>query len=194
MNGVPMRYLRYISRNLTALSHYKTRAYRQSLNACFLCAILALFTLFSLSLSSCMSNEDSFTAGRLEKLCEASLPICQTRVTCQLDEQSYLSGVFPGAEKAMVYTPHPLTTVTIRFLLDEQSFPGTEMLVRAYQVGCVELLEERLVDVDIFARAGDDRILEFSFDLEGRGDHLIEWFADATAKYVVHIDFKQRDQ
>ena len=153
-----------------------------------------LVLMLSISLSSCLSNEDSFTAGRLERLCEASLPICQTRVTCQLDEKSYLTGVFPGAEKAMIYTPHPLTTVTVRFLLDQQSYPGTEMLVRAYQIGCVEVLEERLVDVDIFSRAGDDRILEFSFDLEGRGDHLIEWYADATVQYVVNIDYKQRDQ
>ena len=159
-------------------------------------SILDIFlaSFMCITLSSCVSNEDSFTSGRLERLCEASLPICQTRVTCQLDEKSYLKGVFPGAEKAMVYTPHPLTTVSIRFLLDEQSFPGTEMLVRAYQVGCVEVIEERLVDVDIFARAGDDRILEFSFDLEGRGDHLIEWYADATVQYVVNIDYKQRDQ
>ena len=143
---------------------------------------------------SCVSREDTFTEGRLERLCEASLPICQTRATCTLDEESYLTGVFPGAEKAMIYTPHPLTTVTVRFLLDEQAYPGTEMIVRAHQIGCVELEETRLVDVNIFTRAGDDRILEFSFELEGRGDHLVEWFADATATYSVTVDFKQRDQ
>ena len=156
--------------------------------------IFFLWSLCSMLCAGCVSREDTFTEGRLERLCEASLPICQTRVTCALDEKSYLAGVFPGAEKAMVYTPHPLTTVTVRFMIDEQKFPGTEMIVRAHQIGCVEIQEERLVDVNIFTRAGDDRILEFSFELEGRGDHLIEWFADATATYLVNIDFEQRDE
>ena len=144
------------------------------------------------SLMGCVSQQDSFTAGRIERLCEASLPICNTRVTCALDEESYLTGVFPGAERTMIYTPHPLTTLTVNFLIDEQVFPGTEMLVRAHQIGCVEVYEERLVDVDIFNRAGDDRILSFTFELEGRGDHLIEWFADASATYAVTIDYEQR--
>jgi hypothetical protein len=146
------------------------------------------------SFSSCVSREESFTAGRIERLCEASLPICNTRVTCSADEDTYLTGAFPGAERAMVYAPHPLTTVTLSFLIDKQIFPGTEMLVRAHQIGCVEIEEKRLVDVDIFQRAGDDRILSFSFDLEGRGDHLIEWFSDATATYVFTVDYKQREE
>ena len=142
--------------------------------------------------SACLSNEDTFTAGRIEKLCEASLPVCNTRVTCLVDEETYLRGVFPGAERALIYTPHPETTVTVSFLIDEQISPGTEMIVRAHQVGCVEVKEERLIDVDIFERAGDDRILSMTFDLEGRGDHLIEWFADATATYLVTVNYKIR--
>ena len=153
---------------------------------------IALLTLCAVS--GCISREESFTAGRIEQLCEASLPICNTRVTCSAGEDTYLTGAFPGAERAMLYTPHPLTTVTLNFLIDEQIFPGTEMLVRAHQIGCVEIEEERLVDVDIFQRAGDDRILSFSFDLEGRGDHLVEWFSDATATYVMTVDYKQRKE
>ncbi len=144
-------------------------------------------------LSGCLSREDTFTEGRIERLCSASLPICNTRVTCTLDQESFLTGAFPGAERTMIYTPHPLTTVTVSFLIDEQIFPGTEMIVRAHQIGCVEVQEERLLDVDIFNRAGDDRILSFRFDLEGRGDHLIEWFADATATYAVTVSYTQRD-
>ena len=144
------------------------------------------------SLSGCLSREENFTQGRLETLCEASLPICKTRVTCTLDEQHYLTGVFPGAQRAVVYTPHPRTTITTRILLDDQIYPGTEFFIRAYQVGCVGVEEERLADVDVFQRAGDDRVLEFTFILEGRGDHLIEWFSDATASYAVAIDLSLR--
>ena len=171
----------------------KYKANRRAVLVRTLMSLLTMLCSVSL-LSSCISREESFTAGRIEKLCEASLPICNTRVTCSADEDTYLTGAFPGAERAMVYTPHPLTKVTLNFLIDEQIFPGTEMLVRAHQIGCVEIEEKRLVDVDIFQRAGDDRILSFSFDLEGRGDHLIEWFSDATATYVFTVDYEQRKE
>lgn len=166
-----------------------TRANVQPIN---LIARQAYIALASLLLHSCLSSEESFTAGRLERLCEASLPICSTRVTCSLDEESYLTGIFPGAERAMVYTPHPKTDVTLHFLFKEQVYPGTEMLIRAHQIGCVALQEERLLDVDVFTRAGEDRILSFTFELEGRGDHLIEWFSDATASYVLLVEYDQR--
>ena len=143
-------------------------------------------------LSSCLSREESFTQGRLEELCQTSVPICQSKVTCQLSDQNFITGVFPGAERAMVYTPHPRSTLTLRFLLDEQVYPGTEFLVRVYQVACLEKEEEHLRDIDIFKQAGQNRILEFSFDLVGEGDHLIEWFADASARYTLNASLEYK--
>jgi hypothetical protein len=136
-------------------------------------------------LSSCLSREENFTQGRLEEICRTSVPICQTKVTCQMSDQNFVKGTFPGAERAMIYTPHPRSTLTLRFLLDKQVYPGTEFLVRTYQVACIEKEEENLKDIDIFKQAGQNRVLEFTFDLIGEGDHLIEWFADASARYTV---------
>ena len=155
-----------------------------------------LYTFFllgvSVGLSSCQSRQETFTQGRLESLCEASLPICKTRVTCTLDESSYISGIFPGAQSAVIYTPHPQTDIKVLLLLDEQVYPGTELMVRVYQVGCVEVKEEKWIDVDLFEQAGDDRIIELDFEVEGRGDHLIEIFSDATASYSLGIQMSLR--
>ena len=137
----------------------------------------------------CYSRADEFTQGRLHSVCSASIPVCQTRATCVVDDQSYIKGVFPGAERAIIYAPHPRTQVHVRILLDELQSPGTEFMIRAFQIGCIEKKEERIKDTNIFIRAGGDRVLDFTFDLEGRGDHLIEWFSDATAKYVLNVDF-----
>ena len=158
-----------------------TRPLRSIGDACLLGVLIC-------ALSSCLSRQDNFTQGRLEELCEASLPICKTRVTCTLDEPSFVTGTFPGAQSAVIYTPHPRSILTVRLLLDDQIYPGTELLVRAYQVGCADIEEERLLDVDLFTRAGDDRVIEFTFTLNHRGDHLIEWFSDATATYAVNAN------
>jgi hypothetical protein len=149
-----------------------------------------------LLLSGCLSRDEEFTAGRLEARCEASIPVCATRAACALNNTTFASGRFPGAQRAIVYTPHPRTTLTARLLLDDQEYPGTELLVRAYQVGCVDVFEERLADIDIFQRAGDDRALDFTFELEGRGDHLIEWYSDAAASYTltVSVAFKASEE
>ena len=138
-----------------------------------------------LMMTSCLSREENFTQGRLEELCQTSVPICQTKVTCQLSDKNFIEGTFPGAERAMVYTPHPRTKLTLRFLLNDQIYPGTEFFIRVYQVACIDQIEEQIKDVDIFKQAGQNRVLEFSFDLIGEGDHLIEWFADASARYTL---------
>ena len=147
----------------------------------------ALSALSGSALSGCLSRAEEFTAGRLEARCDASIPVCATRASCALGDDSFARGRFPGAQRAVVYTPHPRSALTARLLLDEQVYPGTELLVRVYQVGCVDVLEERLVDIDIFARAGEDRVLDFTFELEGRGDHLIEWYSDAAASYTLNV-------
>jgi hypothetical protein len=135
-----------------------------------------------------MTREENFTQGRLEALCETPTAVCQTRASCELSEERFVTGAFPGGQRAVVYAPHPRTTLTVRILLDDQRYPGTELFVRAHQLGCVDSLEERLVDIDLFQRAGEDRTLDFTFELRGQGDHLIEWFSDASATYTLVVD------
>ncbi len=39
--------------------------------------------------------------------------------------------------------------------------------------------------MDVFARAGDDRTLEFTLPTGGRGDHLLEIFSDMSAEWLI---------
>ena len=158
-----------------------------------ICWSRALFLLsLSLTISGCLSREENFTQGRLRAACESATPICSGRATCTLSPKRYLEGTFPGAERAILYLQHPRSQVTVRMLLAEQVYPGTELLVRVHELGCASAEEEQLVDVDIFRRAGDDRILNFTFDVDGRGDHLIEFFSDMSARYTVTVDVEKR--
>ena len=42
--------------------------------------------------------------------------------------------------------------------------------------------------VVLFDLAGDDGIIEAHLDVEGRGDHLVEFFSDMTARFLLVID------
>ena len=154
-------------------------------------ALLSL--ILSFTISGCLSREENFTQGRLRATCESATPICSGRATCTVSPKRYLEGTFPGAERAILYLQHPRSQVTVRMLLAEQVYPGTELLVRVHELGCASAEEEQLVDVDIFRRAGDDRILTFTFDVDGRGDHLIEFFSDMSARYTVTVDVEKRE-
>ncbi|MEE2644573.1 MAG: hypothetical protein VYD19_06530 [Myxococcota bacterium] len=142
--------------------------------------------------SGCLSREENFTQGRLKATCTETTPICSGRATCTLSPTRYLEGVFPGAEKAVLYIQHPRSRVKMRVLLSEQVYPGTEFLARIHDLGCADAEEVQLLEVDIFRRAGDDRVLDFSFDVDGRGDHLVELFSDMSARYTVTVDIERR--
>jgi hypothetical protein len=149
-----------------------------------------LFLCLLLLISGCESRIDQFTAGKLESLCRVSLPICQTRVTCVLDEESFIAGDFPGSQSILLYAQHPKNKLKLKILLSEQVYPGTEFLIRVYDVGCASLQEEQLKNVDLFMRAGDDQILDFEFDFNGLGDHLIEVFSDMNAHYQLIVEIE----
>jgi hypothetical protein len=83
----------------------------------------------------------------------------------------------------------PARLVT-RFLLIDQTFPGTEMQVRAYDTGCGDFDEQVYRDVDLFELAGDDGILELHLDVEGLGDHMVELFSDMGSGYLFQVDIE----
>jgi hypothetical protein len=137
----------------------------------------------ALSAAGCVEADETFTQGRLRATCNSAIPVCDTRAACVLGDDEYLEGSFPGGEEFIVRTESGDRRLVVRFLLREMISPGTEMLVRAHQSGCAEFDERRLRDVDLFERAGDDRILQFELDLQGRGDHLVEIFSDMAADF-----------
>jgi hypothetical protein len=160
------------------------------LNRSLLCMGLLGMGLLGMGLLGCESRIDDFTAGKLENLCQLSIPVCQTRVTCLIDEDHFISGDFPGSSAVLLYAEHPKNRLKVKILLSEEVYPGTELLIRLYDVGCVSSVEKKIKEMDIFLLAGEDQILDFEFELNGLGDHLIEIFSDMNAHYQLIVDIQ----
>lgn len=137
--------------------------------------------------TSCLSDEALFTQNRLEDPCNAAIPVCNTQASCVLEDDEFYEGAFPGGARFIVRTQVDEATLVVRLLLTEPLYPGTEILVQAHDLGCGNLSEEHPKDVDLFRLAGDDRILEFSLDVNGKGDHLLEIFSDMSSTYILNI-------
>lgn len=147
---------------------------------CALCALAALA-------SGCLDDESVFTEGRLEDPCNGSIPVCRTQAGCVLETDEYFRGVFPGGVRKIVRSDTDKSKLVVRLLLTEPLFPGTELLVQAYASGCGTFKEEHVQNVDLFDFAGDDRLIEFELELEGRGDHLLEIFSDMSSDYILAV-------
>ena len=144
--------------------------------------------LAALAVAGCQSPEDEFTEGRLENLCAGTVPVCNVRAGCVLSDDDFVRGTFPGAQRYIVATDRPDQRVEVRLFFTSQRFPGTELLVQLSEPGCGRAEQTRLVDIDFFARAGDDGILDFSFDAPEKGDHLLEVFSDMSAGWLLTVD------
>lgn len=137
--------------------------------------------------AGCVSDEAVFTQGRLEVLCEESLPVCATRASCMLDGDSYLRSTFPGGVRAIVRNDYDEDTAVVEILLTEALAPGTELQVELQSPNCGRVEEERLIDVDLIEEAGSDRKFIFELDFQGRGDHLLSVFSDMNASYLLSV-------
>ncbi|MEZ4459909.1 MAG: hypothetical protein R3E66_09300 [bacterium] len=140
------------------------------------------------ALSGCVDDSRVFTQGRIEDLCNESIPLCGRQAACTLGNDEFFSSRFPGGQRVIVRTEFPDQTLNVRFQLDDLAFPGTELLVQAYSPDCGSYDEEHPRNIDLFELAGDDRIIEFNLDVPGRGDHLVEIFSDMSASYDMVLD------
>lgn len=142
---------------------------------------------------ACVSSEDAFVGARLERLCTQSIPVCDVQASCVLDPKSYVDKRFPGGLRLIVRTTHEASTLTLRLQLQTEEAPGTELVVEAWRSDCNDVTSRTLADVDLFAVAGDDRVLSWELPLDGRGDHLIEVRSDMTADYLLTVDVAPAD-
>lgn len=144
--------------------------------------------LLASTLWSCQTQQAEFTEGRLEDLCAGAIPVCQLRAACVLEPDEFVRGQLPGAQRLIIRSDFDDMHAVVRILLEEQAYPGTELLLQAWSPGCGDLDQEQRLDVDLFALAGDDRILQFELALGEKGDHLLEFFSDMTAAYLLTVD------
>ncbi|MCA9671137.1 MAG: hypothetical protein KC503_36315 [Myxococcales bacterium] len=157
------------------------------------CVVLAA----GLLASGCIptSNEAAFTGDRSEIPCgSGAYPVCRGAYAgCILEENNYIRGTFPGSRKFLVTTKPGDWTIRILIFLDQQRAPGDLFEVNWFEPGCTDQYRYKLSDnsgtggerVDIFEKAGRDKVFEVEQPVVESGDHLVEIFADATARFVV---------
>jgi hypothetical protein len=135
----------------------------------------------------CATAEDIFTEGRIENRCNDSVPVCGFQAGCVLGEDQFLAGRFPGGQRVIMRTESEQTRIILRFLLVDRVFPGTQIITRAYDTGCSDFFDARYEDRDLFDLSGDEGILEFRLDVEGRGDHMVEVFSDMGSGFLMTL-------
>ena len=143
------------------------------------------------TMTSCFSQEEEFALGRLENPCAGSIPICAFHAACVLGRKDFLSGQLPGGQRFIVQADPLDRQLVIRLLFTEMIYPGTEFLLNLFTPGCGSRETEHIVDQDLFARAGDDRIVTFIMPIEEEGDHLLELFSDMSAGYLLTVDLER---
>jgi hypothetical protein len=147
----------------------------------------------AIAVSSCKSPEDAFIGDRLLSLCDEAYWICDVPAGCVLSEDEYVEGVFPGVRRVVVVTEKEDVDLQVRLFFRKMEAPGTELLVQLYEPDCTiipDLGQAQLVDVDLFEKAGDDRILAFDLTALQIGEHLLEIYSDSSVEYLLIVDVK----
>lgn len=155
---------------------------------------VALLLLTSAFLAlSCQTGAEAFVDDRLLSICDEAYQICNLPAGCVLDRNHYIEGAFPGSRRFVVVTESRDVKIVVRIFFETQVAPGTQLLVRAYEPNCsvdTTKAEVILENVDIFKKAGDDRMLDFELAVADVGEHLIEVNSDAGAEYLIVVTQK----
>lgn len=138
----------------------------------------------------CVSSEDAFVDGRLERLCTESIPLCAVRASCTLDAGSYVSSAFPGGQRWLVRSEVDGQRARVRVRLAGLGWSGTELVLQAFTPDCAGLDSLRLTGDEVARALGRGDVLEHELELGPRGDHLIELFSDMSAGYLVTVDVR----
>lgn len=145
-------------------------------------------------LGGCLDAERSFRDGRLQTLCEQTIPVCSTFASCTLREDEFVEASFPGGLKVVVRSDFERAVGVVRVLLLDPRFAGSEFQMRMWSNACADFDELRIVDQNIFEIARPDNVLEAELELEGRGDHLVEVFSDAASSYLLTVALFERPE
>jgi hypothetical protein len=147
---------------------------------------------FALGLWGCGVSEGDFIAGADADPCIANVPVCQTTAGCAMGETTYIEGDFPGVRNFIVTTPAD-TTITVKIFFKTRIHPGEDLEIRWYEPGCSNYHRYESGNIDLFSKAGSDRVFSQSRQVREAGDHLIDIYSDATAHYFVRVELDHPD-
>ena len=128
---------------------------------------------------------------RTPVFCDRSYWICDVTAGCQLDDEHYVSGAFPGTRRLLVETAPERSVIQMQLFLSELLSPGTELVVQLRAPDCslnAELGRVHLVGADLAAEAGSDQTLTLTLHAGEPGEHLVEIYSDAIADYLLVVD------
>jgi hypothetical protein len=155
--------------------------------------ILILLFISVLPALSCQSGAEAFVDGRGLSICDEAYQICDVPAGCVLDRDHYVEGAFPGSRRFVVVTEERDVRIILRIFFDSQVAPGTRLLVHALEPDCSmdpDKAEAVMENVDIFKKAGSDKMLEFDLEVAETGEHLVEITSDAATEYLLTVDQK----
>jgi hypothetical protein len=151
--------------------------------------------LFPLLLAGCLAgtSEDTFIGGRAEMMCGGQFPACKGQFGgCTLDSEHYIKGTFPSSKKILVTTPLGEYKIRLNFFLEDRLAPGTETEISWYEIGCADQyryqLSKHIGEGDLFEQAGRTQVFSVERPVITWGDHLIEFWSDATCRYDLRIE------
>lgn len=142
------------------------------------------------------TSEAAFVGDATEIRCDNTIPHCLgLSAGCELREDQYLTGTFPGSRKFSVESPPGDWRIRVRLFLDPNvtpRFPGTDLEISWYEPGCADqyrfqLIKDNTTAGDLFERAGRDNVFEVEKSVVEPGDHLVTVFSDATTRYVLRV-------
>lgn len=140
-----------------------------------------------LSLLSCGVQEGDFIIGADYSPCQANIPVCQTTAGCNMNESTYIEGEFPGRRTFVVTAPVD-TDIVVKIFFKTREHPGEDTEIRWYEPGCADYYAYESDGIDIFSKAGSDRVFSKTKRMRSGGDHLIEIYSDATTNYFVRVE------
>ena len=142
---------------------------------------------------ACGGRKEAFVGARVEDRCDESWPVCDAVAGCVLGPESYREGNFPGEGRFIVRVEEP-STVKVSFFLEDATAAGEETVIVWYEDGCKGRVREAITGRTFLSEAERFDGVTREAQLNGVGDHLIEFSSDAQARYVLKVDVVPKRQ
>lgn len=137
--------------------------------------------------SACGSRRGDFVERRVEDTCDESWPVCDTVAGCILGAETYRTGRLPGEGRFAVRIAEP-SVVTVSFFLENIGASGNMTAITFHEDGCRARIREEIQGRTFVGEAERFNGVSRSAELDGVGDHLIEYQSDAQADFLVKVD------
>ena len=138
--------------------------------------------------AGCADIKQQFLGSRVEDKCDTTWPVCDTIAGCLLGDSSYISGRLPDKNARVGVQLFEPSTVTVWFFLENIAGSGDETAISFYEDRCRSRVRQTISGRAFIGEMEQNGYVKRSQDLQGEGDHLIEFESDARASYLLKID------